>query len=331
MNYGGHPMPKTRNQRTKVKKQTKRSTKNTNEEQIPDVAFLGSPEEEEFAVMPEDYADVSDERASILAIVKDLEGQVDTAYQLKEILEAELEATQQKLSEQTTANTQLESQVESLKAQAVLVEQLREDISFAEEERDKSAGSLADIQPQFEAVTEERDALAEELESANALTKEFEGEKLALEAQVMNLKDKIADMGDLRGELDETIETRRHLDEEIQDFTSRLDVAEKSNKAFEEDLTSAQKQVENLQEKLMVANSRMAEVRAQLEEQQVTNRNIMEANTRLENEIKTSKFRHDTIKKELEAFKKAMHDIHSEASRSSGRVRQRYFKLKDKK
>ncbi len=292
---------------------------------------MGTPEEEDFTVMAEDYADVSDERASILAIVKDLEGQVDTAYQLKEILEAELEATQQKLSEQTTVNTQLESQVESLRAQAVLVEQLREDISFAEEERDKSARSLVEIQPQFEAVTKERDALAVELESANALTKEFEGEKLALEAQVMNLKDKIAEMGDLRGELDETRETRRRMDGEIHDLTGRLDFAEKSNKAFEEDLTSAHKQIENLQDKLMVANNRMAELRAQLEEQQVTNRNIVEANTRLENEVKTAKFRHDTIKKELDAFKKAMHDIHSEASRSSGRVRQRYFKLRDKK
>jgi len=324
-------MPKTRNQRTNVKNQTKRSTKKTNEEEIPDVTFLESSEEEDFAVMSDDYADVSDERASILAIVKDLEGQVDTAYQLKEILEAELEAAQQKLSEQTTANTQLESQVESLRAQAVLVDQLREDISFAEEERDKSASLLSEIQPKYEAVTQERDLLTEELESANALTKEFEGEKLALEAQVMNLKDKIVDMGDLRGELDETIEIRRHLDEQIRDLTIRLQGAEKSNKAFDEDLDASQKQVESLQEKLMVANSRMAEVRAQLEEQQVTNRSIMEANTRLENEVKTSKFRHDTIKKELEAFKKAMHDIHSEASRSSGRVRQRYFKLKDKK
>jgi chromosome segregation ATPase len=324
-------MPKTRNQRTNVKNQTKRSTKKTNEEPIPDVAFLESPEEEDFAVMSDDYADVSDERASILAIVKDLEGQVDTAYQLKEILEAELDATQQKLSEQTTTNTQLESQVESLRAQAVLVDQLREDISFAEEERDKSASLLSQIQPQLEAVTKERDSLAEELDSANELAKEFEGEKLALEAQVMNLKDKIVEMGDLRGELDETIETRNDLDEQIHDLSRRLESTEKSNKAFEEDLATAQKQVENLQEKLMVANNRMADVRAQLEEQQVTNRSIMEANTRLENEVKTSKFRHDTIKKELDAFKTAMHDIHSEASRSSGRVRQRYFKLKDKK
>ncbi len=324
-------MPKTRNQRTKVKNQTKRSTKKNDEEQIPEVAFLGSPEEEEFAVMPDDYADVSDERASILSIVKDLEGQVDTAYQLKEILEAELEATQQKLSEQTTANTQLESQVESLRTQAVLVDQLREDISFTEEERDKSASLLTEVQPQLEAVTKERDSLAEELDSADALAKEFEGEKLALEAQVMNLKDKLVDMGNLQGELDDTIENRNNLDGQIHDISIRLESAEKSNKIYEDDLDSAHKQMASLQEKLIVANSRMAEIRAQLEEQQVTNRTIMEANTRLENEVKTSKFRHDTIKKELDAFKTAMHDIHSEASRSSGRVRQRYFKLKDKK
>jgi chromosome segregation ATPase len=190
---------------------------------------------------------------------------------------------------------------------------------------------LAELQPKLEAVTKERDSLAEELDAADALAKEFEGEKLALEAQVMNLKDKLVDMGNLRSELDDTIENRNSLDEQIRDLSTRLESAEKSNKIYEDDLDSAHKQMANLQEKLIVANSRMAEIRAQLEEQQVTNRTIMEANTRLENEIKTSKFRHDTIKKELDAFKTAMHDIHSEASRSSGRVRQRYFKLKDKK
>lgn len=316
-------MPKNQKQRTKVKKQIKRSTKKSYE-QIPAVSLLDSPAEE-------DFADVSEERSSIIAIVNDLEGQVDTAYQLKEILEAELDAVQQKLSEESTARAQLGAQVESLRAQAVLVDQLREDISFAEEERDKSAGLLAEIQPQLEAVTKERDSLAGEVDSAKSLTKEFEGEKVALEAQVMNLKDKIADMDNLRSELDETIETRKNLDEQIRALSSRLEGAEKSNKAFEGDLTAAQKQVESLQEKLMVANSRVVEIRAQLEEQQATNRDLMEANTRLENELKTSKVSFDAAKNELEAFKTAMHDIHSEASRTSGRVRQRYFKLKDKK
>lgn len=316
-------MPKSQKQRTKVKKQTKQSTKKSYE-RIPFVSLLEPPAED-------DFVDVSEERTSILAIVKDLEGQVDTAYQLKEILEAELDAAQKKLSEESTARAQLETQVESLRARAVLVDQLREDISFAEEERDRSTSLLAEIQPQLEAVTKERDSLAEEADSAKSLTKEFEGEKVALEAQVMNLKDKIADVDNLRSELEETIETRKNLDEQIQALSSRLEGAEESNKAFEEDLTAAQKQVESLQEKLMVANNRVIEIRAQLEEQQATNRDIMEANTRIENELKTSTVSFNAVKKELEAFKVAMHEIHSEASRTSGRVRQRYFKLKDKK
>ena len=316
-------MPKSRKQKTTVKKQSKPSTKKTSE-RMPVAPLLESPAEK-------DFADVSEERTSILAIVKDLEGQVDTAYQLKEILEAELDATQKKLSEESTARTQLETQVESLGAQAALVDQLREDISFAEEERDKFANFLAEIQPQLEAVTKERDSLAEEVDSAKSLTKEFEGEKVALEAQVMNLKDKIADMDDLRSELDETTEIRKNLEEQNRDLSSSLKDAEKSNRAFEEELTAAQKQVESVQEKLMVANNRVVEIRAQLEEQQATNRDLMEANTRLENELKTSKVSFDAAKNELEAFKIAMHDIHSEASRTSGRVRQRYFKLRDKK
>ncbi|UCH69669.1 MAG: hypothetical protein JSV29_05275, partial [Candidatus Bathyarchaeota archaeon] len=105
-------MPKSRKQRTKVKKQTNQSTKKSYE-RTPAVSLLESPAEE-------DFVDVSEERTSILAIVKDLEGQVDTAYQLKEILEAELDAAQKKLSEESTARAQLETQVESLKAQAVL-------------------------------------------------------------------------------------------------------------------------------------------------------------------------------------------------------------------
>jgi chromosome segregation ATPase len=316
-------MPKSRKQRTKVKKQTNQSTKKSNEP-IPAVPLLESSTEE-------DFADVSEERASILTIVKDLEGQVDTAYQLKEILEAELDATKKKLSEESTARAQFEAQVESLGAQAALVDQLHEDISFAEEERDKSANLLVEIQQQLEAVTKERDSLAEEVDSAKSLNKKFEGEKVALEAQVMNLKDKIADMDNLRSELDETIKTRKNLDKQIRALSNRLKGAENSKKAFEKDLTAAQKQLESLQGKLMVADSRVVEMRARLEEQQATNRELMEANTRLENELKSSKVSFDAANNELEAFKAAMHDIHSEASRTSGRVRQRYFKLKDKK
>lgn len=344
-------MPKSRIQKTRVKKKTKQSTRQTYKPIIPVIPLMeeeareaatresahGLQEQQtdsgarDNEINIEDFADVSEERSRIISIVKDLEGQVETAYQLKEILEAELGETQQKLSEESAARAQLEVQVGPLKAQAALVEQLREDISFAEEERDKSANLVTEIQSQLEAVTGERDSLAEQATSAEAQAREFEGEKVALEAQVMNLKDKIADLDHLRSELDETMETRKNLDGQVRDLSGRLENVEKSNKALEKDLAQAQEQVENLQEQLMNNDSRGAETRAQLEEQQAMNRELMETNTRLENELKTSKVKYEATKSELEAFKKAMRDIHSEASLTSGRVRKRYFKPKDKK
>lgn len=67
-------------------------------------------------------ADVSEERASILAIVNGLEEQVDTLSALKEILEFELDATEKVLSEESVARAQLGRKVKALAAQ---VDQLK--------------------------------------------------------------------------------------------------------------------------------------------------------------------------------------------------------------
>lgn len=236
-----------------------------------------------------DFADVLEETTSIISIVKDLEEQVDAAFKLKQVLEAELNATQKKLSEELDAHAQLKTQVRSLEAQAVLAAQLSDDISFVEEERDRFASLLSETQPQLEAVSDERDSLSKKLASAEARTYELEGERTTLEAQVMNLKDKAADRDHLRG------------------------------------------QVDNLRGELTSADSRVANLRIQLEEQQAANRDLMETRTRLECEVKMAKADHDTTKHELEALKKALYDIRSEATRTSGRVRQRYFKPKRKR
>jgi len=278
----------------------------------------------------EDYTDVSEEKTSIISIVRGLEEQVDTAFKLKEVLEAELDETQKKLSKEAAARAELEIRVKSLESQVGLEDQLREDISFAEEERNKFANLFAETKPQLEAVTEERDSLAEEVSSAKAHTKELEGEKMALEAQVMNLKDKLADMDRLRAEFDEVTKARLELCEQVQDLSSRLEASDTSKKALEKDMDRLRKEVENLRDKLAGADSRAADLRLQFEEQQAVNKELMEIRARLESEIKMLSVNHEAATKELEAFKNALLDIRSEAARTSGRVRQRYFKPKDK-
>jgi chromosome segregation ATPase len=84
--------------------------------------------------------------------------------------------------------------------------------------------------------------------------------------------------------------------------------------------------VEKLQEKVAGTDGRAADLSIQLKDQQAANRELMETNTRLENEIKMLNIRCEAAKSEVDAFKNALRDIRSEATRTSGRVRQRYFK-----
>ena len=326
-------MPKSRKRKTRIKKKNNPSTrkKRINEDvDIPVVPLLESTTENETEVGSEiemeDFADVSEERSGIISIVKDLEGQIDTAYELKGVLEAELDAIQKKLSEESAARAELEQRVKSVEAQAALAEQLHEDISFAEQERNKFADSLAQTRQQLKAVNNERDSLARQTASAATHINELESDKTALEAQVMNLKDKVTDMGRLRTEFAEIKKARQGLDEQVRGLSSRLEASDTSKDTFEKELAEAREQVENLRDKLMGAESQVADLRPQFEQQQAVNKDLMETKRRLENKIKTLNVNYKATKKELDAFRKAMRDIRSEAVRTSGRVRQRYFK-----
>lgn len=285
----------------------------------------------------EDYAELAEETNSILAIVKDLESQVDTAFKLKEVLETHLEITQEKLAKQMDARAELEARVESLEAEVVVGDQLRQDISFVEEERNKFAKLLEELHPQLDVVTEERDSLVEKLAASETTAEELEEERLAFEAQVMNLKDKVADTNHLRSQLAELTEVRQDLDEQVETLSGSLEAANADRSGLETELGEARQTVgslgdeaEDLRDKLADANSHLARLRAQLEQQQAANNDLREVRTSLEGEFKISSIGHKAAKKELNAVKKAMRGIREEAALTSGRVRQRYLKSKTK-
>jgi len=339
-------MPKSRKQKTSVKKkkkpkpQKKKTTarkKRTNRPLLESTADQEAPNTVAVNSSIEDLADASEERAGIISIAKSLEGQIETAFKLKEVLEAELDKAQNRLAEELDARTQLEVQVKSLESRAALAEQLREDISFVEEERNKFANLLAQIQPQLEEVTAERDSLAEKMASAEKDVKKVQGEKTALEAQVMNLKDNITDSDRLQKKLAEITEAHRGSREQVDDLTRRLEATTASKNALERELAGTHQnartlrvEVEELREKAIVSDNRIADLCIQLEGEAATNRERMAANTILENEIKMLNVNYEAAKNEVGTFKKALRDIRSEMTQTSGRVRQRHFKPKKK-
>jgi chromosome segregation ATPase len=185
----------------------------------------------------EDFADASEERVSIISTVKGLEGQIETIFKLNEILEAQLDEAQKKLSEELSARVQSEVQA------------------------------------------------ARRLEAS-------EESKVTLEKELVG-----------------TIQEAQALREEVKELRAKI---------------------EKLRDELTVADSRTADLRIQLEDQQTTNRKLMETTTRLENEIKMVNINYDANKKEFDAFKNAVRDIRSEATRTSGRVQQKFLQPKRK-
>ncbi len=287
------------------------------------------PQENDISIA--DYAGVSEEKASIISIVRSLEGQVETAFKLKEILEDELDTTRAKLTEQMGAHAELKAQAHSLEAQATLADRLREDVSYAEQERNKFANLLAETQPKLEQVTEQRDSLLEELTATKHYSQQIEAQKTALEAQVLNLKDKTEDTNRLRDELDQTVKARDDLQELLQKLSDRLEASEKSNHTLESELAavkdtigSLREENEGFRENLEHTESRTVDLFAELEQQQSISSDLLEAKTRLESETKMSTANYETAKTEIDALKKALRYIRSEATRTSGRVRQRY-------
>jgi CAP-Gly domain-containing linker protein 1 len=281
----------------------------------------------------EDFADVSQESASIISVVKGLEEQVETAFKLKEVLEAELDTTQKRLAEELDARSQLEAQVELLQMRAAQVEQLREDVSFAEQERNKFANLLSHTQPQLEQAITDCDSLTEQLSSAEANIKELEGEKMALEAHVMNLKDRVADTNHLRGELAEMTEANQDLREQLHNMTRCLESTETSKDAIEKELDRShqssrklQEELEAFREKIAASDNLLTDTRIELEDQQAVNKELMETNTRLESELEMLNINYEATRNVLNASKNALREIRSEATQTSGRVRQRYFK-----
>jgi chromosome segregation ATPase len=97
------------------------------------------------------FTDVSEERASIISVVRGLEGQVETAFRLKEILQGQLDTIQKRLSDELDARAQSEAQ-------------LARRLEASETSKDTLERELAETHQNARAMREEVEQLREEVE-----------------------------------------------------------------------------------------------------------------------------------------------------------------------
>ncbi|MHC4199844.1 MAG: hypothetical protein ACYSU0_07625 [Planctomycetota bacterium] len=138
--------------------------------------------------------ETSEESGAFSDMVKDLHGEIDAAYVLKNALKTDLETTQKRLAEEEAVRAQLETRLSLLEAKAALADQLREDMSFVEEEQNETSRRFREATSKLEKVTEERDRLAEQKAAGEERVMQLQHERFDLEAQVLGLKERLAEM-----------------------------------------------------------------------------------------------------------------------------------------
>jgi len=111
-----------------------------------------------------DFADVSEERASIISVVKGLEGQVETAFRLKEILQAQLDTLQKRLSDEFDARAQSEVQM------ARRLEASKASKDTLEKELAETQQNARILQEEVEQLREEVEQLREKVAYGNGRT-----------------------------------------------------------------------------------------------------------------------------------------------------------------
>jgi len=316
---------------------TKKRAKRAKKKEAPPVdatSLAASPPVDQVAA--KNGHDVLHETSGIISMVKGLEEQVEMAFMLKEVLEQDLETTQERLEEELATRAQLEVENETLQVRVGQVSQLREDVSFVELERTRLAEKLAQLEPLLKQTTESRDTLTEQLAAADARIKGLESDKVNLEGRVMNLKDKLVNTDRLHEELEDLGKSYQTAREHVREQENRLEAVQEAKEAMQRELTGAHSNARGLRseneekrEKLSSAHGRTTDLQIALDDERATNRTLVESNTRLESDLKRMTVDHDAASKELEAFKQAMRDIRTEADQTSGRVRRRYKKKGD--
>jgi len=155
------------------------------------------------------FADVSEERASIISVVKSLEGQVETAFRLKEILQAQLDTLQKRLSDEFDARAQSEVQMaRRLEASEASKEALEKELAETQQ-------NARILQEEVEQLREEVEQLREKVACGNSRTADLS--ILLEEQQATNRK---------------LTETTARLENEIEMVNINYDAAKNELDAF---------------------------------------------------------------------------------------------------
>lgn len=267
---------------------------------------------------------------NILTLVENLHGELDAAYDARELLEADFQEMKNHLYEQKAVRTELEARIKLLGAQSALVDHLREELSIVEEQRDSAKRRLDHTNSILDQTRQERDQLSQKCESQAAHYDELMKKKVELESKLVRLEVQVAESDRLRTELAETRHGSQLLDKKNKDLNSQLEALEISKNAMELDVLTSHEAFNNLanennelKEQLAEAKDEQMELQATIDKQQADQIILLDASRRVQRESKVILSRYNSLKRELELGKKALGEICTTRTNTTNNPRKR--------
>jgi chromosome segregation ATPase len=271
-----------------------------------------------------------DERNDVLAVINELEDQLDRHQEIRETLERELTGTSENLQNANQRVQELEWQVVTLQTRVDALEQLRTDVASLEEELGDANGRLQRTNEQLAATDKERARLKNELKAANKQVDELwpvRKERDGLKSECKMLSTKVDELERNQREL---IEERGHLQSQLHEHEITLEETTTERNKLQMTLRGAEDRIRELASVQEALDDKIESLRAEKKNLQVQMTHLERENTRLveqrqfyECEVTSLRNHSRTAESALTSVKKAFSEVRVALTETKSRARRR--------
>jgi chromosome segregation ATPase len=271
-----------------------------------------------------------DERNDVLAVINELEDQLDRHQEIRETLERELSEATEKLQVANQRTQELEWRVVTLQTRVDTQEQLRGEVTTLEEELADTAARAQRTNEQLLAIEKDRNRLKGDLKATQkqldelwAVGKERDG--LRSECKLLSTK-----VEELERAQRETISDRTALQAQIQDAERALQEATEDRNRLQTTQRAADDRVHELTQVQEVLEDKLESLRTEKKNFQVQIAHLERENTRLveqrqfyECEVTSLRNQSRAAESALTAVKKAFSEVRIALTDTKTRARRR--------
>ncbi len=271
-----------------------------------------------------------DERNDVLAVINELEDQLDRHQEIRETMERELTTTSEKLQAATQRVQELEWQAVTLQTRVDALEQLRTEVASLEEELADANTKAQRINDQLSETEKERSRLKTDLKAANKQLDELwaaskERDSLRSECKILSAK-----VEELERSVRENLEERTSLQSQLQETQISLDETTTERNRLQMANRAADDRIRELTQVQGTLDDTIENLRAEKKNLQVQLTHLERENARLieqrqfyECEVTTLRNQNRSAESALNSVKKAFSEVRVALSETKSRARRR--------